>query len=427
MQFILFISRFTLVYNMKTFIQTFLVLIFAGWQFCSFGQQLIFTPAESEAIHDSIRKSRWDVGGRLSHYSFRYMSEFFPVAMIHKAAVPYQFQLAPKKSIDNILIKSKKDTLSFASYLNKLHIASFIVVQKGKIVYEKYFSMLPEEQHSLQSVTKVITASLVTRLINERRINRDESIEKYIPELKGSDWQGITVKDILNMRSGMDSASIDFETGPFSNPQHRNYQLESALGLLPVAANTPGSVYKFIRELKKEKAPGIDAEYSNINTFVLGWLVEKVTNKKYADLVTELIWKPMGASSDAYSCLSDRGIAWPHGGISATLRDLARFGMLFTKPGIVSKKESIITFAQLKEIFDAPSIVNPMGPFKWAYQWDLASDGLMMKGGFGGQALFVHPEKEIVIAYFNYSDKDWSIDNNLSKRALDEIFKALAD
>lgn len=284
--------------------------------------------------------------------------------------------------------------------------------------------MLPEDQHSLQSVTRVITSTLISRLINEKKIDRNQSIEKYIPELENSDWQGISVKDILNMRSGMDTASIDFESGPFANPKHKNYQLESALSLLPKADNTPTSVYKFIIDLKKERDTGLKAEYSNINTFVLGWLVEKVTGKKYADLVTEMIWKPMGASSDAYICLSEKGIPWPHGGMSATLRDLARFGMLFNKSENLANKEKLISLAQLKEIFDTPPIDFPI-PFKWGYQWDMASDGMIMKGGFGRQALYVHPEKELVVAYFNYTDKDWGINNIISDRAVNEILKAI--
>lgn len=409
---------------MKKNFRKILILVFIGWHFCATAQQLHYSVQESEAIHDSINNSRWDVGGRLSHYSFRYMSEFFPVSIIQKSTTPFQYRDQPKKSFNDIVIKTKNDSLSFEKYLNKLHIASIIVVHKGSIVYEKYFSELPADQHSLQSVTKVITATLITILINDKKIDRNQSIEKYIPELKGSDWQGITVQQILNMRSGMDSASIDYESGPFSNPKHKNYQLESALGLLPKAANTPSSVYQFLIDLKKERAPGLKAEYSNINTFVLGWLAEKVTEKKYADLVTDMIWKPMGASSDAYICLSDKGIPWPHGGMSVTLRDLARFGMLFTKTEINAHKESIISFAQLKEIFEAPPIDFPI-PFTWGYQWDLASDGMIMKGGFGGQALYVDPEKEIVIAYFNYTDKDWTINNIISDNAVNAILKAI--
>ena len=284
--------------------------------------------------------------------------------------------------------------------------------------------MLPEDQHTLQSVNKVITATIITSLVNEKKIDINQSIEKYIPELKGSEWHGISVKNILFMRSGMDIHSIDFETGPFTNPKHKNYQLESALGILPKADNTPSSVYTYVASMKKDTLPGLEAAYSNINTFVLGWLAEKITGKKYSDLVSERIWKPMGASSNAYVCLSDKGIAWPHGGISATLRDLARFGMMYTNSEIKARKENLISFKQLQEIFAVKPINSPIAPFKWAYQWDLASDGILMKGGFGGQALYIDPEKEIVIACYNYVDKDWGM-NLISERALKQIMKAV--
>jgi CubicO group peptidase (beta-lactamase class C family) len=284
--------------------------------------------------------------------------------------------------------------------------------------------MLPEDQHTLQSISKVITSTLITSLINENKINIDHAIEKYIPDLKGTEWQSISVRDILHMRSGMDSKSIDFESGPFTNPQHKNYQFESSLGIVPKADNTPSSVYEFIKGLKKDKAAGLAAEYSNLNTFVLGWLAEEVTGQKYTDLVSERIWKSMGASSNAYVCLSEKGVPWHHGGISATLRDLARFGMLFTHGEIQKRKQSLISFSQIKEIFEAKPIENSFAPFKWAYQWDLASDGIMMKGGFGGQALLIHPEKEIVIAYYNYIDKDWDM-KMISEAVVKDIIKAI--
>lgn len=408
---------------MRIIFPSILLSALLGLSYVATGQQLNYTVEESAAIHDSIHHSRWDVGGSLSSYSFRYMSEFFPTAVIHKPASAYPFRYKPKKAIDSLRLDS--NAVSFDEYLRARHIRSLIVVQKGTIVFERYFSMLPQDRHTIQSINKVITSTLVTRLINEKRIDKTLAIEKYIPELKGSDWEGISVKNILDMRSGMDSASIDFETGPFTNPRHKNYQLESALGLLPKADNTPASVYQFIKELKRDRAPGLKAEYSNINTFVLGWLVEKVMQKKYADLVTEMIWKPMGASSDAYMCLSEKGIPWPHGGMSVTLRDLARFGMLYTNSEILAQKQRIVSFSQLQEIFDTPPIENMFAPFKWGYQWDLASDGMMSKGGFGGQVLLIHPEKEIVIAYFNFPDKDWGINNMISDEAINKIIEAI--
>lgn len=403
----------------------FFLLLFFLIQPESYSQPHQYSPMQSAALRDSIRNSRWDAGGAVSKYSFRYMSEFFPVAMINRSTQPLPLPSAPLKGLDTMLIKAGDRRMGFEDYLKSMHTVSFIVVHKGTVVYERYFSMQPGDKHTLQSVTKVITATLISSLVNEHKIVLGQPIEAYIPELKGTDWQGITVQQILDMRSGMDIQSLDISSGPFTNPKHKNYQLESALGILPKAATTPASVYEFIRTMKRDVAPGGDPAYSNINTFVLGWLAETVTGRKYADLVAERIWQPMGAEADAYECLSDKGIAWPHGGISATLRDLARFGMLYTHSQIRAKREQLISFSQLNYMFTAKGLPTPFGTFKWAYQWDLADDGLMMKSGFGGQALYVHPEKEIVIACFNYVDPGWDM-GFISDDAIQKLIKVVS-
>ena len=133
----------------------------------------------------------------------------------------------------------------------------------------------------------------------------------------------------------------------------------------------------------------------------------------------------MGASSNAYVCISNKGVPWSHGGISTTLRDFARFGMLFTKTEIINHKERNISFEQLKEIFSTPQIDRGFEKFQWGYQWDIAREGIMMKGGFGGQALLIDPERDLVIAYFNHIDKDWMTINMISSKAINEIRRVI--
>ena len=392
--------------------------------FC-LAQQLHYTLEETYAIHDSINKSRWDIGGRLSHYSFRYMSEFFPAAIIEKPARAFSFIEKRVKAIERIKVKKGNDSLVLDEYLKKMHVNSVIVVHKGGIVFERYYSMQPGEQHTLQSVTKVVTSTLISQLVNEKKLNLDLPVETYLPELKNTDWQGVTVKNILNMQSGMKGSEVSENMGGFTNPQHPFYSFEEALGVLPKIDTIVPSVFEYVASMKKKVPATPEAEYNSMSTFILGWIGEKITGKKYADLVSEKIWKPMGASSNAYVCVSDKGVAWMHGGISDTLRDLARFGMLYTHSDVKARKESFISFSQLKEIFNAPAIDFGFEKFHWGYQWDVARDGILMKGGFGGQAILVHPEKEIVIAYFNHIDKDWGIINMLSWNAINSIIKAV--
>src|SRR5690606_17428467 len=136
-------------------------------------QQLNYSNSESYAIHDSINKSRWDMGGPLSHYTFRFMSEFFPVAMIEKPVTAFGFKERELKGIEQITINNCNEPIGFEAYLQQLHINGFIVVHKGTIVYERYLSMHPNELHTLQSVTKVVTSTLIAQLINEGKLNRD--------------------------------------------------------------------------------------------------------------------------------------------------------------------------------------------------------------------------------------------------------------
>lgn len=397
----------------------------AGTQFSANAQQLQYTAAEAYAIHDSINSSRWDTGGRLSHYSFRFMSEFFPVAIIDNQPLAYRFGEKPLQVIEDIQVPVGKERLRFEQYLERLHINALIVVHKGEVVYEKYFSMLPHELHTLQSCTKVITSTLIAQLINEQKINSQLPVETYLPALINTAWAGTSVKDVLDMRSGMEGSEMSNNMTGFTDPQHPYYVFEEALGILPKADTVASSVHQHVASMKRRMAAGQEPEYHSMNTFILGWIAESVTGKSYAALVSERIWKPMGASSNAYVCISDKGVPWTHGGISATLRDFARFGMLYTKSEMRANKEKNISFAQLREIFETPVLDLGFMKFQGGYQWDWARDGMLMKGGFGGQALLVDHERDLVIAYFNHIDKDWQADTMLSFKAIEEIRKAV--
>ena len=361
-------------------------------------QQLLYSSQESDLIHDSIGKSRWDVGGRLSHYSFRYMAEFFPIGLIYKPTASFSFQNSINSAIADLPVHTKQDTSTFEKVLKSIHVNSIIIVHKGKILFEKYYGMLPDEQHTLQSVTKVITAALIAKLENDKKVDLSKAVESYLPELKNTAWQGIRVRDILYMKSGIEGAE-SVSGDAFTNPKHPYYNFEAALGILPRTDSTPASVFRYIASLKRKWSPGEKTEYHSVNTFILGWIAERITGKKYADLVTEVIWKPMGASSNAYVCLSNKGVPWTHGGLSATLRDVARFGMLFTKSDVEQRNDKIISQAQIEQILDAENL---------GYQWDWSKKGEgMHKAGFGGQGLFVNPETGFVVAYFNFVDEKW--------------------
>ena len=112
-----------------------------------------------------------------------------------------------------------------------------------------------------------------------------------------------------------------------------------------------------------------------------------------------------------------------NGGISS-LRNLAGFGMLYTHSEIKARKEKFISFAQLREIFRSPQVDKGYDIYSHAYQWDIARHGLIIKSVFGGQALVVAPEKNIVVAFFNHIDKGWDMVMS-SEKAIRAIVNAV--
>jgi CubicO group peptidase (beta-lactamase class C family) len=239
------------------------------------------------------------------------------------------------------------------------------------------------------------------------------------------------------MTSGIEAGETADD--PYSDPQNTHYQLEASLGILPKTAAMPEDVqreetYRYLRTLRRMRAPGVQWEYCSANTAVLGWLVERVSGRTLADFLSDEVWSRMGAEADAQIVVNRNGIAVAHAGLVGTLRDLARFGMLLTPsaPPLAGDGggSRVLSEAVVHRITGGgrPQIMATGEHPKWmhhvAYQWDAVTDkGHFFKGGFGGQLLYVAPRKDVVIAYFGTNAALDSKPYLLPLRAMvDELF-----
>jgi CubicO group peptidase (beta-lactamase class C family) len=191
------------------------------------------------------------------------------------------------------------------------------------------------------------------------------------------------------------------------------------LGWLRPNEQTEDNTHSYIASLESRRPSGEAFEYSSTNTFVLAWLAERVAGVPYSDLISNEIWHEIGAESDAILVAPKRGVQIASNGISSTLRDLGRFGLLFT-PSSRTDVESIISDSYLQkiqkegrpEIFDAarrhdPRKVDGEPPRHNSYQWDFVmEDGDFFKSGYGGQGLYISPSRDLVIAFFGTLDED---------------------
>jgi CubicO group peptidase (beta-lactamase class C family) len=292
-------------------------------------------------------------------------------------------------------------------FVNNGAVDGCIVLHDGKIVYEKYPTIQPNDLHILMSITKAVVLTAVAILEDQGKIDLSKAVENYLPELKESDWAGTTLRDLVDMRSGMEGAETSADA--YRNPRHKQFQLEATLGWqsrtaseLPDAARS-GDLLAFFRTIKRERPAGQKWAYTSSNIAVIGEVVSRVSGESLSDTISDLIWSKIGAEHDATLAENERGYPASHAGMSATLRDLARFGLLFARNPPAGQAR-VISDSIIKRYFAGygdQTKPDEHGMLPLIYEWDMISDkGELAKGGWAGQLLYINREKDLVIAWF---------------------------
>jgi CubicO group peptidase (beta-lactamase class C family) len=282
-----------------------------------------------------------------------------------------------------------------------------VVLHGGKIVYEKYPTIQPDDLHIMMSVTKAVVLTALATLEDQGKIDLTKPVENFLPELKGSDWAGTSLRDLVDMRSGMEGSETSNDA--YRSPRHKQFQLEATVGWQPrTAPELPeaarhGDLLAFFRTIKRERPAGQKWAYTSSNTAVIGEVVSRVTGKSLADAISDVIWSKMGAEHDATLAENERGYPASHAGMSATLRDVARFGLLFTRNPPAGQAR-VISDSIIKRYFGGygdQHAPDEHGMLPLTYEWDLISNkGELVKGGWAGQLLYVNRDKDVVVAWF---------------------------
>jgi CubicO group peptidase (beta-lactamase class C family) len=370
-----------------------------------------FTKEERQEFHKQWTIDNWDDGGELTRYTFLNMSEFWTHTIINKKGDPNSFKVNELTKIGQFQTSSNYGELALEDYLKTAPVDAMLVLHNNTIVYETYPRMQPEDKHVYMSVTKIVVSTLIAILEDRGVIDVSKPIDFYLPELKGSGWQGVTILDILDMASGIDC--LESVEGAYENPENCIYQYEATLGFLRSTDVTPKNTMEHIKSLQSQKPAGRSFEYTSVNTFVLSELIERVTNRSLAKNIEIEIWQKMGSENDALMA-QRQNVPIAHAGMSSTLRDLARFGNLFLN---VNTSNSIISNRYLNNIqhkgrpeiyaenWSAEERLRQDAPRHNTYQWDMVMhDGDFYKEGFGGQGLYVSPSRNLVIAFFGTPD-----------------------
>lgn len=379
---------------------------------------------EANEFRHAWTMDNWDDGGPLMRYVFLNMPEFWTHSVINRAGPVRALPLALRESVAAFETTTAAGKMTLAGYVDAATVNGAIVLHEGNIVFEAYPRMRPADKHLYMSVSKAHAATLIAILADREQIDTAKPVDSYLPSLADSGWAGVSVRDVLDMASGI--GCLEGEEGAYSDPTRCYYQYEASLGWLKPTAVTMDSPFEYMATLRAHRPAGEAFEYTSPNTFILGWLAETITGKPYADLIATEIWQRMGAEADGLMVAPRNGVPIASGGISSTLRDMARFGLLFTPSGR-DGQDPLVSDTYLDNIQHQgrPEIlrvargadgarVNGEPVLHNSYQWDFVmEDGDFFKGGYGGQGLYVSPSRDLVIAFFGSFGTDGE-DNDMT-------------
>jgi CubicO group peptidase (beta-lactamase class C family) len=329
-----------------------------------------------------------------SRWAFHHVREIVPSADI------------PNDPADVMPLPEAPRKLALDEFLEATDTDAFVVLHRGRLAFERYANgMSAETPHILMSVTKSMLGLLAGVLAARGLLDPERPVTEILPELAGTGYKGASIRHLLDMRTGI---AFDEDYLATSGPI---VEYRKSTGWNPLqAGESPSDMRSFFQELKDSEGPhGGRFHYVSPNSDLLGWVIERATGRRYADLMSELIWRPMGAERSAYITVDRLGAPRCAGGMCVTARDLARVGQLIVDGGRRGKLE-VLPSAWIDDIarngdaaaWAAGGFVEyfPGLPMHYRSKW-YALNGkpqLLFGWGIHGQNLFVDRERQVVIA-----------------------------
>lgn len=358
-----------------------------------------YLPSNDGAISVLFWKGRDKIVG------FRNMEKINPTRQIESG--DYELKL-PRKEIDldNVSFQVGDESMTTNDYITQKNVAGIVVIKDGTIVYERYGLGNNEDTTWVSfSVSKSVVSMLYGAAIKDGYIKSlDEKVTDYLPRLKGSSYDQASIRNILQMSSGV-QWNEDY-ADPNSDVAQANYETLA--------------LYDYLGKKPREFEPGEKFNYNTAETNLAGTLLRSAIGNNLSTYLTEKIWKPFGMEADAYWQLTE-----PAGGefggccISATLRDYARIGLFALNNGALADGTEVLPSDWIAES------ITPSKDFPgYGYFWWLSENGIYQARGIFGQGIYINPKENIVIALHSAREAASSRNDGIAQTAL---FEALVN
>jgi len=336
-----------------------------------------------------VRRSMLDA--EVNALTFHNMDEIFTTRTVPRSGPVWALPRADRALDFKYQYQGREYTPD--QFLDRTFTNALLIIKEGRIVTEIYRNNTDETTRFIGwSMTKSIVGLLVGCAVQEGRIKSiDEPIARYLPELQGGGYDGVTIKQVLQMRSGVDyEERYDFGNPGIAARNHEHALVTNVIRFADAA-----------RTIKRAQRPGEVWQYKTIDTAVLGWLIERVSGGTLSAYAAQRLWEPLGAERDGFFIMDGEpgaGREFSGAGFNATLRDFARIGLMMLGEGNGNGRQ-IIPAAWVR---DSTRATGGPGP-GYGYQWWIAPDSKSYQAiGLQGQFIYVDPETRTVIVKLSY-------------------------
>jgi CubicO group peptidase (beta-lactamase class C family) len=355
------------------------------------------------------KQVRWTDGSMWrfpqQRWAFSHMRELVPTVNIACEGAVSVLPVALRDDLDDVrLVTLDGQAMTWRDSLAATYTDAILVMKNGLVVYERHFgATTPSTQHILFSVTKSFVGTIAEMLIEEGRIKPDAKAAEYVAELAGSGLGDATIREILDMRTGL-AFSEDYVPGQTGLTDVQRMSIST--GWVPRLADYtgPDGNFAFTASLGKNAPHGGDFVYRTPNTSALQWIIERVAGASLAEQIHARFWAPMGMERDAALAVDRLGTGFGGGGLMATVRDIARIGEMMRLGGRYNDQQ-IVPAAVVERIFaggDPAAFVacQYTGNLDGNYgsQWWHRAGGQLMAMGVHGQGIYVDRAAGVVIA-----------------------------
>jgi CubicO group peptidase (beta-lactamase class C family) len=298
------------------------------------------------------------------------------------------------------------DGLTLDQYIDATWTDSFVVLQDGAVIHEVYRNAAaPARPHILMSVSKSMLGMLAGIIASAGKLDLSAPVTLYLPEMRSTAWNKATVQNVLDMRTGV-LFDEDYEATSGAIVEYR----KSTGWNPPGPSDTPSDLRSFFNQLTEADGPHEGRfHYISPNTDLAAWIIERATGTRFADLMSQHLWQPMGAEAPAYITVDRLGAPRGAGGMCVTVRDLARTGQLIVDGGMAGTTR-VISPDWIDDLFTGGDTAAwadgdfadyyPGRTMHYRNKWYVQRGDRPMAFGSGihGQNLWILPHERIVIA-----------------------------